>query len=146
MAYIVIPIPGGGTTLDDRPVVQVVSERNQMVKLIIKYKSCHSDEGPRFGELTFTPVFQYRWTYDEVDYNEFESDAEDYEFGGLIEIIDSAYLADILAKTEKYHGQQGFIAYKKFYNIRHFRLGFDEYGVFDIVAADVLVREIDLSA
>ncbi len=145
MSYILIPIPGGGTTLDDRPVVQVVSERNEMVKLIIKYKSCYSDEGPRFGELTFTPVFQYRWTYGEVGYKDFESDAEDYEFG-LIEITDSAYIADILGKTKNYDGQRGLIFYKNFYNIRHFRLGFDEYGTFDIVAADVLVREIDLSA
>ncbi len=145
MSHTLIPIPGGGTILDDRPIVEVVSKRYELVQLVIKYHSCYSDEGSRMGELTFKDVFQYRWTYDEIDYNDFESDADDFEFG-LIEITNSPYIADILSKSQKYRAGRGLAEQMRFYNVRHFRLGFDEYGCFDIIADDVSVREIETSS
>ncbi len=143
MAHRVIEIPFGSTILEDNPVVEVVRKPGEMVNLIVKYDSCYSGEGNRMGELTFVKVFQYRWTYGEIDYDDFESDPSDYAFG-LIEITDSRHIADILAKTEKQRAKDsGLVLYMKLYNVRHFRLGFDEYGYFDILAADVCVREIE---
>lgn len=143
MSYKSIPIPGGGTHLDDRPMVEVVSEPYVLVKLIIRYNCSYSDQPARLGELLFSHVLQYRWTYGEIDYDDFPSDATDYTFG-LIEIIDSPYIVDIIDKTEKQRGKdKGIIYYMNHWEIHHFRIAFDEYGQFDILCTDVLVREIE---
>lgn len=143
MAYKVIEIPGGGTRLEDAPSVRILGASGEPVTLIIQYHARETVEGqpPLFGEITFFDVLEYRWIADFVDYEDYPEHEKDFEFG-LVEIIDSKYIENMASKGpwRDFPGQRFGPGIKES-SVRHFRIVFDEYGKFDIIAFEVSVRE-----
>ena len=147
MAYKIIEIPGGTTTLDDAPQVQIIGSSGTGVTVVIKYNSSYIEEGKpsRFGEITFSGIFEYRWVKSDFEYEAHPEHEGDYEFG-LIEIMDSAYIEDMASKGSRrdYPGERfGFGRDFPESRVRHFRLAFDDYGRFDVIAVEVTIKEID---
>jgi hypothetical protein len=144
MAHRVIDIPGGGTRFDAAPSVRVEGAEDEPVSLSVKYHSRATTGGraPVFGVITFTDVLEYRWVADFADYEDYAAHKDDSQFG-LIEIIASAYVENMASKGmwSSYKGQR-FGEVIKESEVRHFRLAFDEYGKFDVIALGVTVGEI----
>lgn len=145
MPYSVIPIPGGGTRFEDAPVVQVLGNPNGAIALKIKYNASEITGGhpPVYGEVLFSDVLEYRWQADSVEYEDFPQHEDDFQFG-LIEIHNSAYIDNMATKGVRGNlREHRFGAGIKDAEVRHFRMGFDDYGCFDIIALNVLANEVN---
>ncbi|MFL5801987.1 MAG: hypothetical protein ACJ8CR_09635 [Roseiflexaceae bacterium] len=142
MSYKTIDIPGGSTRFEDSPVVQIRGIKDGPVEVIIKYHARETTGGrpPLFGVITFTNVLEYRWTSDVIEYYPY-NDSENIAFG-LIQILDSKHIKDIVTK-----GPWHSLPNKRFgpnieeSEVKHFRLIFDEYGQFDVIALGISVGE-----
>jgi len=139
--YKVIKIPGGSTEADNEPRVQILGGGNIPLELLITYHTGQSEGTKvRLGEIRFTNVLEYRWISDTIWYYPYGDD-KNFIFG-LVEIFKSEYIEDIASKG-KYKDYIG----RRFGPnidealIRHFRLSFDEYGYFDVVAFAVSIKE-----
>jgi hypothetical protein len=142
MTYKIIEIPGGSTTLDDGPNIKIVGASNEPVSVIVTYIAGGSVEGRVFGEITFDNVLEYRWIAGFVDYDDYPQHKQDYELG-LIEVLNSAYVENMASKGPlRELSNQRFGAATKEKDVRHFRLGFDDYGCFDVIALAVSVRTV----
>ncbi|PYP84748.1 MAG: hypothetical protein DMF61_19200 [Blastocatellia bacterium AA13] len=142
MAHRIIEIPGGRTTNDDAPEVKIVAPSDHPVTLIIMYYAGGTAENRVFGELSFEHVLEYRWKADFVCYEDHPEHEEDAKLG-LIEIIDSRYVADMATKGQlrDYPGKRFGLGLNET-QVRHFRISFDDHGRYDIIALEVSVREI----
>lgn len=144
MAYKVISIPGGSTTYDDCPRVQIISSDISKPTLIIKYIAGEfvENQPQLYGEITFLQVMEYRWVAFDYAYSPYQQDEQGEGFE-LIQIIDSKWIENIAAKGwfQKYPGQRfGPVIQES--DVKHFRITFDDYGIFDIIAFDISVKEI----
>ena len=144
MAYVVIAIPGGSTRYDDAPQVRILGASGESLSIVITYRATaiRPDQPPILGEITFLDVLEYRWIADVVDYEEHPQHHNDFEFG-LIQITDSEYIKNMAAKGPwSHYPGQGFGPTIPESHVKHFRLAFDEYGRFDIIALGISIREI----
>lgn len=140
-----IPIPGGSTRFDDAPIVEIQAGRNQPLSLVVRYVAGQHQAGQPalLGEITFKDVLEYRWIESEVEYEDFTEHEDAYEFG-LIQIQESRYIERMAAKGPwRDFPQQRFGGTIHEEDIKHFRLAFDEYGRFDVIALGVVIREIN---
>lgn len=148
MKYKVLEIPGNTTIYEDNPEVTVIRNHLSGPHLSIKYAAVPLQHLPShtvhtYGLLIFSHVLEYRWVHGDVSYPHFTNDTSDGsgEFT-LIEIEDSKWI-------EMMTLQSGYLQAIKLYperlrkiTIIHYRLTFDEYGVFDILARDFMSKEI----
>jgi hypothetical protein len=143
MAYEVITIPGESTTYDDAPEVQIISNSSHRPIVIITYRAGLQEEGKAqlYGQIRFTGVLEYRW----VDFDHLYSpyDDDQGEGFGLIQITDSKWIEAMASKGwfQKYPGQR-FGPGVDESRIKHYRMTFDDYGAFDVIAFDFSVGEI----
>ena len=143
MVCITIPIPGGSTRFEDAPVVRIAGGGDEPMTVTITYNAAEITGGrpPLLAEITFISVLEYRWVAQFVDYYP-DDDEENFEFG-LIQITDSKHIEDMAAKGpwRNYPGQRfGDVIAES--NVKHFRIAFDNYGLFDVIALGVVVREV----
>lgn len=143
MNFKIIDIPGGSTNREDSPEVQIVCPSEFPLTLIIKYHShwIVSGEPPRFGEITFSNVLEFRWVEEEYEYFQFPEE-RDHGYG-LIEILDSKHKENMASKMQwKDNPGKRFGPAVEESDVHHFRLAFPKYGYFDIIALEVSIREI----
>ncbi len=148
MSHKIIPIPGGSTQFEDGPILQVSGNANSPINLSIKYCAAEivANRPAVYGLIVFSSVLEYRWQEGYLEYEDFAAHKDDYEFG-LIEVINSEYIKNIAAKgvradfSEHRFGEGVDDA-----EVKHYRLAFDEYGRFDVIALSVSVSEISEGA
>lgn len=140
MAYKIIPIAGESTTREVAPRFEVVNTDGCPI-VIIRYHCRYIEEGPPlYGQLTFSDVLEYRWIDDMIEYDDFPEHKDDYE-NGLIEILNSSYIENLKSKGYGHHvAGQRFGPYLPEKDVKHFRVGFDHYGTFEIIALKVDVQ------
>ncbi|HWS90119.1 MAG TPA: hypothetical protein VN282_24330 [Pyrinomonadaceae bacterium] len=144
MAHQVIDIPGGSTMFDAAPSVRVEGAEDEPVTLVVKYRSkwIVPGEAPAFGLITFTDVIEYRFVATFFGYEDHAGHESDFRFG-LIEIVNSAYVENMASKgARRKHAGQRFGEVIKESEVKHYRLAFDEYGKFDVIALGVSVSEV----
>lgn len=145
MAFTVIDIPGrpGAAEVEG---VRIIGRTDELATIIVTYtaRGKHPGDPPMMrGEITFAHVLEYRWVAFDYVYDDFP----DYPLGvpfGLIAIADSRYVERMAAlgpardRPGRRFGSRTTEA-----AIRHYRLAFDDYGEFTIVArAEVSVRQL----
>ncbi|MET0645673.1 MAG: hypothetical protein ABW208_03570 [Pyrinomonadaceae bacterium] len=144
MAHRVIGIPGGSTKFDSAPSVRVEGAEDEPVKLVVKYHSRETTGGaaPMYGLITFTDVLEYRFVASFFEYEDYAGHERDFRFG-LIEILDSEYVENMAARgARREHAGQRFGEVIKESEVKHYRLAFDDYGQFDVIALGVSVGEV----
>lgn len=142
MNAIAIPIPGESTKYDEVPVVFVQSPRNQPLTLTIRYIANTIDPqgSVTYGEIIFHGVLEYRWIVSDVEYEDFAEHEGDYTFG-LIQIEDSQYVERMAAKGPwRDFPNERFGGVIKEQDVKHYRIAFDDYGRFDVIALGVRVQ------
>ncbi len=145
MAYLKIDIPGGRTIYEDAPSVQIVCTASSWASLIIKYAAAEYVEGqPQlYGEITFKNVMEYRWVVFGYDYSPYSDDEYEGEGFELIQITDSKQVEDMASKSPfRYYPGKRFGPVIDESRVKHFRISFDDYGSFDVIAFDVSVRSL----
>jgi hypothetical protein len=165
MEFRSIPIPGKSTFQAYDIVVQISSQEDTPVSLLIRYQFEEEDftydpdvdytkEPSKFGEIVFTDVIEYRFCYDEYTYDDFsdlaKAESEFYVAGndfGLAEITESTYVENMVFKGVRSGWKIGMKPEERGAinesSLKHFRIWFDKYGRFDVLALGVLVRQYD---
>ena len=142
MAYKLIEIPGASTLHEYNPEVRILGVSDGPISLVITYHAGETEEGRSYlGEITFSQVLEYRWISSLSPYEDIPEHKQDRAFG-LIEILHSAYVENMASKgmRREYPGER-FGNGLKDADVKHFRLSFDEYGKFDIIAIEVSVKK-----
>lgn len=139
--------PELGTSWDDQPVVAVVNRSNHSTTLVLVFVTTPGDDSTpvRRSRLTFHSVWYYRWIEWDLGYE--PDNTEDYEFA-LIEVLDSELVGDIRARG-KYLNDGPTSDLKSVLGPdrpRHFRIAFDDHGMYDVLCDSVDVEHDDRSA
>jgi len=156
-----IPMPGLVTRLAADIRVQIVGREDSEIGFVISYR-IGEDYDPtadysipvqeRFGEIRFNTVIECRFGWDTYFYDDFpEVNEMEWEFLAanneldFIEIVGSPYIENMLSKGLRSHlkdrmggGSWGGIQES---DVKHYRIAFDNYGRFDILALGVVTRE-----
>lgn len=146
MASRKLQIPGGSTSKSDIAVISIRGTTSEPTELMIKYIADIADDGKMvYGEILFKNVLEYRWTSEMISYEEFIEHQDDGGLG-LYEITDSKYVSRISQYTHSpsvFSNDRWMISGAiPVENIRHFRIGFDDYGDFNILAMEVHIRQM----
>jgi hypothetical protein len=138
MTYRVLPIPGQTTQFEGCPQVTFVGGGHTSVSIMITYHASEisPDLGVQIGEVTFSDVLEFRWIENDVGYEEHPQHEDDYDLG-LIEILDSAYIETMAARGGGREHAGIRIRGRPESEVRHFRMGFDEWGTLDVIATRV---------
>lgn len=138
MAHKVLEIPGQTTQLDGGPQVTVAGGGNTSMSITVSYHASEisPDLTVQIGEITFSDVLEFRWIDSDAAYEEHSKHEDDYEFG-LIEILNSAYIEMMASHGgwREYAGTR--IRGQPESQVRHFRMGFDEWGTLDVIATSI---------
>jgi hypothetical protein len=138
MVYKVLPIPGQTTRYEDRPQLVIVGGGNTSLSVTVAYHASEitADQTILLGEITFSDVLEFRWIEHDAAYEEHPQHEGDFEFG-LIEIQDSAYIETMASRGRwrEYPGTR--IRGDPESGVRHFRMGFDEWGTLDVIATKI---------
>jgi hypothetical protein len=124
---------------DDAPKVQVLTRSaGNPTDLVIEYVSL---DGLARTKITFPSVFEYRWV--DSDWNRVWPHPEDYEFG-LIEIVNSEFV-DRMIESSPYRSHppgERLGGVLKEADVHHYRLGFADHGIYDIVSVMCVIETI----
>jgi hypothetical protein len=140
VGYVLIEGEGLRTKYAGTPalVVSAVDDGPVSVELRFQASLARSGEPAVFTRVKFQSVFEYRWIASGHTY--FVTNGDDFEFA-LIEIIDSGLIASMLDHGPYSDQPRG----KRFGGtidedlLRHYRIGFDDYGTLDVVCLGVQV-------
>lgn len=118
------------------PRVTITGQADEPLELVLQYDVVRQDGGPGSVTLTFRNVLEYRCVDSDFEY--YVADKEDFEFD-LIEIKPSG-LVELMARSGMHRvaglGERlGGVVRES--DVRHFRIGFDHYGVFDVLCLDL---------
>jgi hypothetical protein len=118
--------------------VKAVHDGPVSVEISFQAESAPSGVVALFTRLSFADVLEYRWIATDQTY--FVTNRDDFEFA-LIEIVDSGQV-DLMVREGMYSDQPagrrlGGVTDER--KIRHFRIGFDDYGTFDIISTGVKI-------
>lgn len=122
------------TAVDDGPV---------SVEVCFQASPARTGEPAAFTRIVFEAVFEYRWVASAQTY--FPANRDDFEFG-LIEILDSGLIAMMLnegAYSDQPKGQR-FGGVVDEADLRHYRIGFDNYGTLDVVCLSTRIDHLEL--
>lgn len=147
MGHRLVEGEGLRTSYDESPTVRVLAVRDGPVSLEIRFHAAPASAGEsaEFTRLTFESVFEYRWIASDQQYFPFHPD--DYAFA-LIEIVHSEWIEAMLAEGMYWDQPPGerFGGLIHEGELRHYRLGFNQYGDFDVICLSVRIdRETGLS-
>ena len=94
------------------------------------------------GRIEFSGVQEFRWIESDVLYEEHDRHQDDYEFG-LIEVVDSKYIETMRMRqpVAEQSGQPRPVLPE--FQLRHFRMGFDDWGELNVFATEVNVTVDD---
>lgn len=134
MGYQIVDGDALRTRYDDAPRVSIKSVSNASVEIELVFWSGpgQAAEEKRFTRLRFLSVIEYRWG--EQFFGGIYGNKEDFKFA-LIEITDSEAISGLITTgmfADQPEGQRfgGVIDERE---LRHFRIGFDDYGTFDVI-------------
>lgn len=120
------------------PRIAVSMEPNDPLRLELIFEAAEyrAGESQIFWRVTFPQTLEYRWI--EFNWEYFASNDDDFEFS-LIEIVDSGQIEAMIKAGPNSHrpvGQRmGGVLDER--DVHHYRIGFDDYGTFDIIALGV---------
>lgn len=129
------------TGWDDAPTLTVVNRSDETTTLVLEFVTTPTDGTTprRYSRVTFSTVWLYRWVATDIGYD--PPDIDDYEFS-LIEITDSPLVEEVFTKGSwQNEGQERDL--RKLFGtdgIRHFRIGFDDHGTYDVLCATADVQ------
>lgn len=130
------------TVYEDAPELKIISNRDELTTIQLTYHSAPAKPGDRarLTRLTFTNVFEYRFVASEQEYS--WTDDEDYEFT-LIEILNSGQIKRLLDSGMYRNDPPGTrLSGIDEARLHHYRIGFDEYGTFDILCLGIRDEEL----
>jgi hypothetical protein len=143
MSYRIIGGDDLGTGFDDAPRVQVITRpQGNPTDVMVEYISSKEDNVR--NRLTFPSVFEYRWV--DGDWDKVWPHPEDYEFG-LIE-IEKSELIDRMVQSSLYRSRsigERLGGVLKEVDVHHYRIGFDEHGIYDIVSLECIVEQFHVN-
>jgi hypothetical protein len=145
MSYTALSIPGCTTSYEGDPVVRISAVPDGPVSLIVDYCASYIEDGPLYGEITFSQILEYKFQVSFVDYEDFPEHSSDYEIGP-IEIHQSAYIENMASRgvNARFHGHR-FGQFIEEAEVKHYRLGFDDYGRFDVICFGASAKVISES-
>lgn len=113
------------TTWAEAPRVVVHSRGEDHVDLQMEFSSSAMDEVGKYRvtRLLFGHVFYYEWNH--FEFHRFPHCEDDFEFA-LIEITDSPVVGQLLGSGRFMHPLP-----------KHFRIGFDDHGTYDVVCGQM---------
>jgi|SRR5215203_1206043 len=149
MEYRVLAIPGETTIHEDNPDVAIVNHELSRPDLVVRYAAAPIEHVSRratisYGVLTFHQLKEYRWVDSELSYAHFDDDLEDADsvVFGLIEVIDSRWVEKMRSESRYLKAIEANPGRTNDLTIVHYRLTFEEYGAFDILARSVTTDTI----
>ena len=153
-----IPIPGLTTLETSAPQVRLIGDQDTQITLLLSYtfyetdpKDISNKRHKRVGEISFVPVIGLRFCWAEFIYDEFreiqiagEALQNTKWRPGLDEIVDSPYIEHMLSTNRYSHladrmGGGGITEA----DVKHYRIEFDEYGRFDVLALGVSIKKYE---
>lgn len=140
MGYQQVDGDGLRTRYAGTPSIAVTAAPDGPVQVEVTFQAepARKDEQALFTTLIFTGVLEYRWVAADQTY--FVTNKDDFEFA-LIEIVDSG-LIELMVSEGVYSNRQpgqrlgGVIDERK---LHHYRIGFDDYGTFDIISIGIKI-------
>jgi len=141
MAYQQVSIPGETTQFDDCPQLVITGGGNTSLSVTVTYHASEiaADHTILLGEITFSDVLEFRWIENDVAYEEHPRHEDDYDFG-LIEIQNSAYVEMMASRGGCRDLTGARIRGRPESEVRHFRMGFDEWGTLDVLATKIAMN------
>lgn len=138
MAHKILPIPGQTTRYEGCPRLVVAGGGNTSLSVTVAYHASEitADQTILLGEITFSDVLEFRWIEHDAAYEEHPQHEDDYDFG-LIEIQDSAYIETMASRGGWREHAGTRIRGRPESEVRHFRMGFDEWGTLDVIATAI---------
>lgn len=134
-------VPDLTTGWDDEPVVLVTNRRNATVTLTITFVSTPGDASTpaRRSRAVFGGVHLYRFV--DVDLGYEPDDRDDYEFT-LIEVTDSSLREDVYTRGrwQNEGPERDLRVVLAPDTLRHYRIGFDDHGTYDVLCTEVTVE------
>lgn len=141
MAHSVLAIPGQSTQYEDCPEITMVGGGPSSLRITVRYAASEvsADGVVAVGEVAFDDVLELRWIDHEAAYEEYPQHEDDYA-RGLIELVDSAYIATMASRSgwREHAGLR--IRGRPESEVRHFRMGFPQWGTLDVLATRVSIR------
>lgn len=141
MGYRVVEGDGPRTRYAGTPsvVIDAVPDGPLALEVTFQAEPARSGTEARFTRLRFESVLEYRWIA--VGQTYFPSNRDDFEFG-LIEIVDSGQVKRLLDEgryADRPPGQRlgGTIDEAQ---VRHYRIGFDDYGSLDVISLGLRIE------
>ena len=125
-----------------RLAVTAVDDGPMSIELYFQASQARTGEPAAFTRIVFEAVFESRWVAADQTY--FVANRDDYEFR-LIEILDSGLIAMMLNEGT-YEGQpkgQRFVGVIDEADVRHYRIGFDDYGTLDVICLSIQVGHLE---
>lgn len=141
MGYRVVEGDGLRTRYSGTPTVVINAVPDGPVSIEVAFQAEPAPVGVEAGftRLVFEDVREYRWIASDQPY--FPTNRDDFEFG-LIEIIDSAQIKRLLDEgihSDRPAGQRlGGTTDEA--ELRHYRIGFDEYGTVDVICLGLRIE------
>lgn len=143
MGYRVVEGAGLRTRYAGTPAVAINAVPDGPLALEVEFQTESAPLGAEaaFTRLVFEDATEYRWIA--ADHTYFPANRDDFEFA-LIEIIDSEQIRQLLDAgiyRDRPPGQRlgGTIDEAE---LRHYRLGFDEYGTLDVICFRLRVERL----
>ena len=134
-------VPSLTTGWDDEPVVSVTSRRNGTVTLAMTFASSPGDASTpvRRSRVVFREVYLYRFIDFDLGYE--PDNRDDYEFT-LIEVTDSSLREDVYTsgRWQNEGSERNLRVVLGPDRLRHYRIGFDDHGTYDVLCTDVTVE------
>ena len=141
MAHRVLECPGQTTRYEDCPQLAMTGGGNTSLGLTLRYcASAIADDGTILaGEIVFSDVLEFRWIEHDAAYEEHPEHDDDFRFG-LIEIENSAYVETMASRSGWRNHAGTRIRGRPESEVRHFRIGFDDWGRLDVIATRIAMR------
>jgi hypothetical protein len=133
-----------GTTWSDGPDVSIGGGNDKPATLDLEFDSAeaHTDSAGRRTRVRFIGVLEYRWIASAFTYFSWNRD----DFGFCLGEVVGSELAEALLSSSIYSERgpgERLGGVVKDDRLRHFRIGFDDYGTFDVLALGVEVEAVE---
>ena len=143
MSHVDVPGEGLRTSFTPAPTVRVLNVPDAPTTMILEFPSGLTVDGvpAPLTRLTFGGVMEYRWITTGFVY--FTTDRGDRGFK-LIEITNSELKELLLSRSmwRQITPGERLGGVLKENQLRHFRIGFDEHGHYDVLCVDLAIEQV----